>query len=102
MSTSAELMAKLLLNDNAVSTLLGDAEESEVSAVSNVLSVSYLCSLCVSNLTKEVVSTTGLRMWRHAQKRKRGRRNLHRPFSEDLQTLLFSQLCLAAPQGSKI
>ncbi len=76
-------------------------------AVSNILSVFHLCLFCVSNQTKGVVSTeecggahrgrkrggvqTVLKKCRK-QKEDRGRES----HSEDLQTELFSRLCLAA------
>ncbi len=102
--TWAGLTAKLLLKDRA---LLCHVEELEAQAVSNILWVSQLCLFCVS---KGVVSTAECRrstwgkgggvinrhrpFWKNAENtRKRGRES---QFSEDPQTLLFSQLCLAA------
>ncbi len=56
MSTGAALTAKLLLKDGTISTLLDHVEESEVQAVSDILSVFHLCLFYVSNRTKVAVS----------------------------------------------
>ncbi len=102
MNTWAWLTAKLLLNDG---TLLCPVEEWEARAVSNILSVTYLCLFCVS---KGVVSTAECwgtheggeksnwhrPFWENSEIE--GRQRAKSQFSEDLQTLLFSQLCLAA------
>ncbi len=76
-------MAKLLLKDH---TVLCRVKEREAQAVSNILSVSSLCLFCVS--TAECGGT---------QEGKGGEdRGRESQFSEDLQTLLLCQLCLAA------
>ncbi len=47
-------MAKLLLKDTTLPTFVGHVEESEAQAISNILSLSYLCLFIVSNRTKGV------------------------------------------------
>ncbi len=91
--------AKLLLKDSAAPLFL--------QTVSNILSVSWLCLFCVS---KGVVSTAecgGMHgkgkgeeeatqtILRECRK-KREEKGCESQFSEDLQTLLFSQFSLAA------